>query len=79
VAFKVGGGGEASVRETTEPLTAPPGSGVEPTYATSQRVLMKRRVGSNEKLVRTLGWSPSYDLDEGLRDVIEHTRAKVEA
>jgi len=78
-AFNVGSGGEASVREITERLIALTGSDVEPTYDTSQRVLMKRRVGSNEKLVRTLGWSPSYDLDEGLRDVIEHTRAKVEA
>jgi len=78
-AFNVGSGGEASVREITERLIALTGSDVEPTYDTAQRVLMKRRVGSNEKLVRTLGWSPSYDLDDGLRDVIEHTRAKVAA
>jgi UDP-glucose 4-epimerase len=76
-AFNVGSGGEASVREITERLIALTGSDVEPTYDLEQRVLMKRRVGSNEKLVRTVGWSPSYDLDEGLRDVIEHTRAKV--
>lgn len=78
-AFNVGSGGEASVREITERLIALTGSDVEPTYDTGQRVLMKRRVGSNDKLVRTLGWSRSYDLDEGLRDVIEHTRAKVSA
>ena len=78
-AFNVGSGGEASVREITERLIALTGSDVEPTYDTGQRVLMTRRVGSNDKLVRTLGWSRSYDLDEGLRDVIEHTRAKVSA
>ena len=75
--FNVGSGGEASVREITERLIALTDSDVEPTYDLDQRVLMKRRVGSNDKLVRMLGWSPSYDLDEGLRDVIEHTRAKV--
>jgi nucleoside-diphosphate-sugar epimerase len=26
-----------------------------------------------------LGWRPSYGLDEGLRDVVEQTRAKVVA
>ncbi len=78
-AFNVGSGGEASVREITERLIALTGSDVEPTYDLEQRVLMKRRVGSNEKLVRTLGWSPRYGLDEGLRDVIEATRAKAAA
>jgi len=78
-AFNVGSGGEASVREIAERLIALTGSEVEPTYDASQRVLMRRRVGSNEKLVRTLGWQPTYDLDAGLQDVIEHTRAKATA
>jgi UDP-glucose 4-epimerase len=78
-AFNVGSGGEASVREITERLIALTGSDVEPVYDHGQRVVMRRRVGSNRKLVQALGWQPAYDLDEGLRDVIVQTRARVAA
>lgn len=77
--FNVGSGGEASVREIAERLIALTGADAEPHYDLEQRVLMRRRVGSNAKLVETLGWSPTYDLEAGLRDVVEATRAKASA
>jgi len=69
--FNVGSGDEVSVREIAERLIALTGSDLEPEFDHGQRVLMRRRVGSNDKLVRTLGWRPAHDLDSGLRDVLE--------
>jgi UDP-glucose 4-epimerase len=68
--FNVGSGGEASVQEIAERLIDLTGSDLSPVYDREQRVLMRRRVGSNEKLVRALGWRPEYDLESGLRDVV---------
>jgi UDP-glucose 4-epimerase len=79
-AFNVGSGEEVSVRELVEKLIELTGADVEPEYRLEERVLMRRRVGSNEKLVRTLGWRPAYDLETGLRDVLAATeRARVAA
>lgn len=76
-AFNVGSGEEVSVREIAERLIELTGAEVEPAYDLEQRVLMRRRVGSNEKLVRAVGWRPAYDLTSGLRDVVDATRAQV--
>lgn len=70
-AFNVGSGGEASVREIVESLIRLTGADVEPVYDSETRVLMSRRVGSNDKAVRLLDWRPRYTLEEGLRDVVE--------
>ena len=43
---------------------------LEPGFDREQPVLMRRRVGSNERLVRLLDWRPAYDLDAGLRDTV---------
>ena len=75
-AFNVGSGGEASVKEIVEKLIDLTGAEVEPEYDREAKVLMTRRVGSNERAVDTLGWQPSLDLDAGLADVIEFERAK---
>jgi UDP-glucose 4-epimerase len=69
-ALNVGSGGEASVREIVEKLIELTGSDLEPEYRTDERVVMSRRVGSNERLRRLLGWEPTIDLESGLRDVI---------
>ena len=74
----MGSGEEVSVREIAERLIALTGSDLEPEFDHGQRVLMRRRVGSNDKLVRMLGWHPAHDLDSGLRDVLDtmpHARA----
>jgi UDP-glucose 4-epimerase len=78
-AFNVGSGEEVSVREIVERLIELTGAAVEPVYDLEQRVLMRRRVGSNEKLVRAVGWRPAYDLTSGLRDVVDTTRAQMAA
>ena len=75
-AFNVGSGGEASVTEIVGKLIELTGAGVEPEYDRSAKVLMSRRVGSNERAVRELGWRPSLDLDAGLADVIAFERSK---
>jgi UDP-glucose 4-epimerase len=73
-AFNVGSGTEVSVREITEKLISLTGAGVEPEYDGSQRVLMRRRVGSNARAKELLGWEASRPLQDGLREVVESLR-----
>ena len=73
-AFNVGSGTEVSVKEITEKLIELTDAGVEPEYDHGQRVLMRRRVGSNERARELLGWEASRPLDEGLREVVESLR-----
>jgi UDP-glucose 4-epimerase len=73
-AFNVGSGTEVSVKEITEKLIELTDAGVEPEYDHGQRVLMRRRVGSNERARELLGWEASLPLDEGLREVVESLR-----
>jgi UDP-glucose 4-epimerase len=78
-AFNVGSGGEASVREVVEMLIALTGSELEPEYDLEAKVLMARRVGSNERAVTELGWQPALDLETGLTEVIAFERARAES
>jgi UDP-glucose 4-epimerase len=75
-AFNVGSGGEASVREIVEQLLALTGSELEPEYDLEAKVLMARRVGSNERAVKDLDWQPAIDLETGLTEVIAFERDK---
>lgn len=70
-AFNVGGGNEVTVKEIVEQLLRLTGSELEPEYRRDAAVLMTRRVGSNERAVKRLGWRPSYDLEAGLRTVVD--------
>jgi UDP-glucose 4-epimerase len=70
-ALNVGSGTEVTVREIVERLIRLTGADVEPVYDTDTRVLMTRRVGSSEKALQQLGWRPEYDLEQGLRDVVQ--------
>jgi UDP-glucose 4-epimerase len=74
-AFNVGSGGEVTVKEIVELLIRLTGSDVSPTFDHETRVLMTRRVGSNEKAVRLLDWEPTYDLERGLQSVVEERQA----
>jgi UDP-glucose 4-epimerase len=69
--FNIGGGNEATVREIVERLIELSGSEVEPDLQADVKVPMMRRVGSNERAASLLGWKPSFDLEAGLREVIE--------
>ena len=73
-AFNVGSGTEASVREIAEKLIELTGADVEAEYDHGQRVLMRRRVGSNARAKELLGWQARRGLDEGLREVVESLR-----
>jgi UDP-glucose 4-epimerase len=77
--FNVGSGGEASVREVAQKLIEITGADVEPQYDTSRRVLMMRRVGTNDRARERLGWTATIGLDEGLRDTVEWVRAQTAA
>lgn len=72
--FNVGSGTEASAREIAERLIGIVGVDVDVEYQPDVRVLMKRRVGSNEKAKRLLGWEASVSLDEGLRETVDWIR-----
>jgi len=73
--FNVGSGTEASAREIAEKIIEITGSPAPVEYQPDVRVLMRRRVGSNEKALRLLGWKAGWDLDRGLRDTIDWVRA----
>jgi nucleoside-diphosphate-sugar epimerase len=72
--FNVGSGTEASAREIAERLIEVIGADVEVTYQPDVRVLMKRRVGSNQKARDLLGWEASIPLEDGLRDTVDWIR-----
>jgi len=72
--LNVGSGTEASAREIAERLIAIVGSDVDVEYQLDARVLMRRRVGSNEKAKRLLGWEASVSLDDGLRGTVDWIR-----
>lgn len=72
--FNVGSGTEASAREIAERLIDLVGADVEVTYQPDVRVLMRRRVGSNEKARELLGWEASIPLEQGLRDTVDWIR-----
>jgi UDP-glucose 4-epimerase len=78
-AYNVGSGGEASVKEIVEQLLALTGSDLEPEYDLEAKVLMARRVGSNERAVKELSWQPALDLETGLTEVIAFERSKAGA
>ena len=50
------------------------GADVEVTYQPDVRVLMTRRVGSNQKARDLLGWEASIRLEDGLRDTVDWIR-----
>jgi UDP-glucose 4-epimerase len=73
--INVGSGGEASVKEIVGRLLRLTGSDLEPEYRPAPNSAMFRRVGSNERMVKLLGWQPELDLDAGLKSVIDHVAA----
>lgn len=74
--FNVGSGTEASAKEIAQRIIDIIGADVEVQLQPEVRVLMRRRVGSNEKAKRLLGWEASWDLDTGLRDVVDWVRSQ---
>lgn len=72
--LNVGSGTEASAREIAERVIGIVGADVEVEYQPDVRVLMRRRVGSNEKARRLLGWQASVSLEDGLRETVNWIR-----
>ena len=72
--LNVGSGTEASAREIAERVVELVGADVEVEYQPEVRVLMRRRVGSNEKAKRLLGWEAAVSLDDGLRGTLDWIR-----
>jgi UDP-glucose 4-epimerase len=69
--LNVGSGTEASAREIAERVIEIVGADLAVEYQPDVRVLMRRRVGSNEKARRLLEWSASVSLDAGLRETLD--------
>lgn len=74
VELNVGSGTEVSVAEIVRRLLEITGSDLQPQFDRSQRVHMRRRVGSSDRARELLGWSAAHDLDAGLRDVVASVR-----
>jgi UDP-glucose 4-epimerase len=72
--FNVGSGTEASAREIAERIIDIVGADVTVQYQPDVRVLMRRRVGSNQKAKELLGWEAQIPLREGLRDTVDWIR-----
>jgi UDP-glucose 4-epimerase len=75
--FNVGSGTEASAREVAEKLIALTGAAVEVIYRPEVRVLMRRRVGSNQKAKELLGWEAQVGLEEGLQNTLDWIRREL--
>jgi UDP-glucose 4-epimerase len=69
--LNVGSGTEASAREIAQRLIQIAGAEVDIEYQPDVRVLMRRRVGSNDKAKQLLGWEASVSLDDGLRRTLD--------
>jgi UDP-glucose 4-epimerase len=72
--LNIGSGTEASAREIAERLIKIVGADLEVDYQPDVRVLMSRRVGSNEKARRLLGWEASISIEDGLRTTVDWIR-----
>lgn len=68
--FNVGSGREVGVKEIVSLLLELTGSPLKPVFEPAEKVLMQRRVGSNEKARRLLKFESQVDLREGLRRVV---------
>jgi len=68
--FNVGSGREVGVKEIVSLLLDLTGSPLKPVFESAEKVLMQRRVGSNEKARRLLKFESQVDLREGLRRVV---------
>jgi UDP-glucose 4-epimerase len=74
-AFNVGSGTEVTVKEIVMMLLQLTGSSVAPTYVPEAPGAMTRRVGSNEKARRMLGFQAAIGLRQGLEEVVRGVRA----
>lgn len=72
--FNIGNDTEATVKEIVELLLRLTDSDLMPEFRRNAKVLMTRRVGSNQKAVEMLNWHPTYDLESGLRELIAWER-----
>src|SRR5215210_6042327 len=72
--FNVGGGNEVTVRQIVDRLLEATGSELEPEVRSDQIVPMTRRVGSSERAIEALGWTPEFDLERGIGDVVAKAR-----
>jgi len=72
--FNVGGGNEVTVRQIVDRLLEATGSELEPEVRSDQVVPMTRRVGSSERAIEALGWTPEFDLERGIGDVVAKAR-----
>jgi len=68
--FNVGSGREVGVKEIVSLLLELTESPLKPVFEPTEKVLMQRRVGSNEKARRLLKFESQVDLREGLRRVV---------
>lgn len=66
-AFNVGSGEKATTLQVARKLLELAGSDLEPTFVPEQTGAVKRRIGSNLRLIEVVGWHPTVSLEEGLK------------
>ena len=72
----VGSGREVTIRELAEKVKAATGCPAEISWDSSKPDGTPRKL-CDTSLIRSLGWSPKIDLEEGLRRTVEEYRAAV--
>jgi len=70
-AFNVGSGTEVTVKEIVTMILELTGSSLVPVYQPEASGIMTRRVGSNEKAKRMLGFQTTIGLHEGLQELVK--------
>ena len=73
--INIGSGKELSVNELYERLAALTRTRFEPVYAAARPGELERIVVDPTKAAQTLGWKPSVDLDDGLKQTVAWFKA----
>jgi UDP-glucose 4-epimerase len=69
--YNVGTGRETTVLELLEPLQRFAGTSIQPSFEPLRRGELLRSCLDSQRLRDRLGWSPTVDLDDGLRETFD--------
>ena len=70
--FNISSNRELSIKQLYKEISDAMGVYTEPVYESLREGEIERSVLSNAKAIACLGWSPTYHLEEGLKETIEH-------
>jgi len=69
--YNLGGDCVVTIKELAEKILEITGSDLQPEYQPEKLVLIKKRIGSSEKLKKELGYKPIVPFDVGIKEVVD--------